>query len=421
MTTASADLCIGHFFSFCEFTDEEKEKLVSQYRFTTLQQLISKVDDLKNAKLRGGIKRSKQLQLWKCVLWIQDYRRIHKKYPLKVNEELTEDTLVDFEGHGYRIPFPQGASLRHVFAVLHANNNSLQITLADLGICTFDDAIQNRKELEDGSFGQNSELGSIPSKFQKELAQVVDWFDDFSERIGRKPDIQQELDQKEFDAFLQRNRFRYVLCTEEYLTLTKIAIHQGGLPTFLSAYPKEQRPHVCEQVIIHAIKEVKEKFITQQLAGTAPDIFDKLISHWVRSLINFEQEDTFMQPLVVQGDTQMGKSKIKGVILATCQAMGVPAIVVSKGVPESAELFGKLRASSPDPELVVGKNALRKNNENEVRRVLEKGGAVVVADTKAQLEKVNRVLSEYNNGRKFVLLVDEGELADHCAFLYHGS
>jgi len=57
----------------------------------------------------------------------------------------------------------------------------------------------------------------------------------------------------------------------------------------------------------------------------------------------------------------------------------------------------------------------------ELRRVLENAGMISVADTKAQMEKVNDVLKEYlqggENNNRFVAIVDEGTFPRSASFL----
>ena len=87
------------------------------------------------------------------------------------------------------------------------------------------------------------------------------------------------------------------------------------------------------------------------------------------------------------------------------------------------ELLSKLRNFVKDDmqDLLVGKGSLRKtknNNFAEAKRAFDSGGAIVIADTKSQMGKVNDFLEDNLNGRMFVAIVDEGKAISKLISLY---
>jgi len=136
----------------------------------------------------------------------------------------------------------------------------------------------------------------------------------------------------------------------------------------------------------------------------------------VRSIINFESIDTFKVPYVRTKSTQAGKTGEKSIVNAVCCCFGILQAVVTKGDRESKELLAKMKnfALDDQKDLVVGKIALRKSKSKRVdlQRVLENGGTIVVADTKAQMEKLNYALKNHlqdgKNSNRLIATVDEG-------------
>ena len=409
----AADARLSFVLEFAKLDDEEKEQLISKYSVKSFDALAGKMDDLKRASYRF-IDRKKQRTMWKNILWYQDYRRIYGKEP-NWKDELTEDAMMDFETNDMRIPFPEGESLKHVFMVLHSNSNDLQIALADQGIRTFDDVIRHRESLEKGEFGEDSEFESIPPNVQKGLAQVADWFDHFVKENGRVPDIVDDLTPKVFEAFKDKFRFRYNFNAETFYKLTKLDVAEKN-PSFdfLVTMDEGDRKVACEKIIEFCIKDVKENYMTPELHQRAPANVDKLMKYWVTNLVNFEKCDVFRTPYVMSAGTQSGKSATKAVISAIHRALGIPLFIFTKGNPESEELVNKKKmfAGEEHRDLVVGRKFLRKNKTNQaaLKLVLEKGGTVVIADTKAQMEKCVAAVENHLQGKKFAVIVDEGEL-----------
>lgn len=407
---AKVDFKLAVFYHFAGITDDEKENLVTNYGIKSFDILEGKIDNLKGARYRN-VGRARQLYLYKCVLWYQDYQRFYEKIP-NLSKAFNEDALLEFEINGFRIPYPKGESLRHVFEVLRCSDNGLQNRLAEFGIKTFDCVLKRKKALKDG------EVRNVPKKIQKELAQAADWFDDYcKEHHNRPPNFLQEFTEESFDAFIEKNHYRYNLNVEEYYKLTKMAVKEDKKPDFLKAFDAEQLPVIYDQIIEFGVKEVKEKYMPPALHQSSPSDLDRFLKYWVTNLINFESEDTYQEPYVRTKSTQAGKTAEKAIVGAACRSLGVLSIVVTKGDRESKELLQKLKnfASEEHQDFVVGKAALRKRKNGrclELRRALENAGMVSVADTKAQMEKVNGVLKEYlqggENNSRFVAIVDEG-------------
>ena len=408
VSPAPADWQLAAIYAFAGIDDNEKENLATHYGIKSFDILLSKKDDLKRTKYRN-VDRSRLRCLYKCVIWCQDYQRVYEKSP-NLSIELTEDALLDFEENDFRIPFPKGESLRHVFVVLRCSDNDLQARLAEFGIKTFDCVFKHREALKNG------EIGNVPKKIQKELSQAADWFDEFFEDNGRMPNFQQEFTEESFDAFIEKHHYRYNLNVEEYYKLTKMALKEGKKPDFLKAFDDEQLPVIYEQIIEFGVKEVKEKYMSKALHESSPDDLDRFLSYLVTNLINFESNDTFQTPYVRTKSTQAGKSGEKAIVGAVCLSLGVLQTLVTKGDRESKELYKKLQAFAREEhkDLVVGKAALRKSKSArvELQRDLENGGTIVVADTKAQMEKLNGALGEHlqngENSNRFVATVDEG-------------
>lgn len=169
-----------------------------------------------------------------------------------------------------------------------------------------------------------------------------------------------------------------------------------------------------QQLLEAAREDVIKNQISPQLLRVAPKQMDALIDWWLEKLLNFMATDNFREPFVIHGSTQSGKSASTAVGLAVCRALRVPCAVLTKGNRESIELNLKLQdfANENAKDLVAGKKSLlRKNMSNraEVMRVLEKGGAFVVADSKVQMEKLNNTVEECWKGKKFAAQIDEGK------------
>lgn len=416
---------------FLCFTPMEQESLVQQHGIKSFDDLLAKMKELEKAKFRG-IDRERQVKLHLCLLWYQDYVRMYEKEPANWVDDLTKDTLMDFQVNDKRIPFAQGESLRHVFQVLYSNNNELQFRLADLGIRTFDDVFRHRKDLEQGIFGKDRNathrgggMVDVLVDIQKKLAQVADWFDAFNEEHGRAPNIQHDLEENVFSEFVAKRHWRYNLNVEQYYLLVKHNIHDAErVSDVVKTCPETERLHVGQKIIDHAVQRIKETQLSPKLRERLPKHADRFIGYWVEKLINLHAAETCRIPYVNSGSTQSGKSAIKAMVLGICRELSIPVILVTKGVPESRELLLKLQdfAGESDQHLVVGREALRKYSANkaELKLAMEGGGAVVVADTTAQLEKVVAAINEHCQKKKFVAIVDEGTLkrsTPHKAFI----
>ncbi|KAL3910177.1 MAG: hypothetical protein SGILL_007797, partial [Bacillariaceae sp.] len=409
------DARLATFLGFAEsqnrvFTNEEKETLVTKYGVVSFEVLCKKLDELKYGRLRG-IKRSHQRTLYESILWYQDYKRMHRREPAM--GELTDDTISDFVADEYRVAFPEGESLMHVLSEIWAGDNGFRVKLADAGIRTFDDALKHRQQLLKGVFGL-SEGTTLAEEVQKKLAQVADWFDDFCENNKRKPDILKEFDGKSFSAFVKKYHHRYNLNVEEFFVLTLNVIHKDEPPEFLTVFKDPQvHKEVCQQIIEHGVKQVKER-MSPKLHDLAPQDLDRFILFFVQKLLNFSCSDTFKEPYVRAGHTQSGKTPMKAIALVVCLSLGIPSLILTKGDRERKELFTKLQdlLKADDKDFVVTKDSLRKNNKNrqaEIKRVFENGGAIVVADTKSQMEKANTCFEDFSDGKKFMAMVDEAD------------
>jgi len=164
-----------------------------------------------------------------------------------------------------------------------------------------------------------------------------------------------------------------------------------------------------ESTIEAAKEDVVKNHLSERLRSLAPDVLDRLLDYWLGKLMNFDEEDTFRKPMVIHGDMQSGKSAVTAVGLAVCRALGVPCVVATKGRTECLELIVKLKdfapASSKD---LVYKCPGKRSPRAEIMRILEKGGAFVVFDSKSQFENLNSCLKEYWSGKKFAAQIDEG-------------
>ena len=412
MAAIETDGRLSYVLDFAEISYVEKETLASKHGVNSFDNLMRKSEDLKVTKIRG-IGRQRQRRLHECILWYQDYKRIFKKEP-SLKDELTDDTLMDFVGNNFCIPFAKGESLKHILDVLYSNNNVMHNRLADSGISTFDEIFGHRKALSEGTFGRSE--APIPLEIQKKLSQVADWFDEFNEEHYREPNIQKEFNAKVFNVFVKKYNYRYNLNVEQFVRLTKFAMQKGeDTSSVLESFRENERPDVRKQIIDYCVNEVKGNELSLIPQVLLPSDIDELLTYWVTQLINFDGEDTFLSPYVRTAGMQSGKTVTKSMFLAVSRVLGKTAVVLTKGDRESRELLWKLKDFTPEKErhLVVGKKALRKNNKNnqaEIKLVFEKGGAVVIADTKSQTEKINYNLEEHlqSKGQKFVLITDDG-------------
>ena len=423
------DAPLTKIFSFVKIEEQEKAILAEQHGILTIESLQDKLKDLKKAKYRG-VDRLRLLELSTVVMWYQDYRFVNGVLP-DLEKDLTSESIVNFKTNDMTIPFPQGESLFNVLTVLRRNAKDLRLPLFSHGIKTLDDVIRNRKELKDGTFGTFQDGNDlmptkhlIPEEIQKELSQVADWYDAFVENNDRAPIMQEDGDftEQSFKNFRKKNFYRYNLNVKEYFLLTKIAVKEKKSPNYLvEAFDQDQQPAVKEQIILYGVKEIKDNFISSTLREKAPIDLDRLLMYWVRKIINFEAENTYAVPLVRAGSTQSGKSADKAVFLAVCRCFGIFSVIITKGDRESMELRSKLEdfAVLDHKGLVLGKKSLRRTKNSIIRPVLQNvlnnGGAIVIADTKAQCEKVNRVLElcfQKNDSFKFAVFIDEGKLSN---------
>jgi len=414
-TETNFDWRLHFFYQFAAIEEEEKERLSTQYGVSSFDQLRGKKDDLKKASKLRMIDARRQRKLWASLEWYADYHRVYQKEP-NLKDELTDHTLVVFEGNDYSIPYPEGESLKHVFKVLRNNSNDLQHSFADCGIRTFDDVIKYRKELGNGNFGQGVPLGgeaaivSIPKKIQKDLAQVVEWFDDFIERNNqRTPNLQKDFTEEAFDNFVEKNAYKYTFDAMGQYRMTKMEIHNNEPPAFLKSIKDDEREYKLKKTIEAAKEDVVKNHLSERLRSLAPDVLDRLLDYWLGKLMNFDEEDTFRKPMVIHGDMQSGKSAVTAVGLAVCRALGVPCVVATKGRTECLELIVKLKDFAPaGSKDLVYKCPRKRSPRAEIMRILEKGGTFVVFDSKAQFENLHACLKEYWSGKKFAAQIDEG-------------
>jgi hypothetical protein len=352
--------------------------------------------------------------LWECILWYEDFLRINQREP-KWNEELTEHAICNFKANKYTIPSFKRESLRHVLEVLLSNNNDILNHFADQGVTSFDDIIKIRKELEAGSFG---DAKIIPANVQKELSRVVDWWDDFFEKNGSQASIKQEFTRDAYDEFYERNKNKYGFNPDIFYEMVKSKIHGQSPMDCLSIFTDGEKLDMYRRILHFAKEDVKKNFISENLRQVAPVRLDKLIEWWLEKYFNFHSTDAFRYPLMIQGDTQSGKSAFSAVGIAVGFALKVPTVVITKGVNETFELVQKLKgyAHEQHREFIVGSRGFYLGNANQNYRnlmvVLKEGGVFVSADTKSQIEKLKYALEScwLVGNKKFGLQVDEGKL-----------
>lgn len=165
------------------------------------------------------------------------------------------------------------------------------------------------------------------------------------------------------------------------------------------------------------------------------------------------QKDHKGKTFVVAGRTQSGKSAFKGVVQSLGGVLGLPGIILTKGVDESIDLnekltdlangtlvrkehvvagecqcdgsvsmcFGETTSHYTHFSFFVASNRKDRMTPREKNAKIERafagkgethGGMLVIADTKAQVQKAKRALELYrekNPGGKYILVVDEAD------------
>ena len=401
-----SDPRVSQFLRFVGADSEECRLLLATA--SSFEKLAEKRSDLKKATL-CGINRLRQRSLYKCVLWYEEFQRVHQREPM-LQSDLTEDAIADFEANDDRIAVPEEAGLDHVLTCLNIYDRDLKRRLVASGIFTPGDVFRHREALEDGNF--NAE--NLPSRVQKLLSQVADWSDEFSQVNDRPTNIVQDLTEKVFEDFLERNHPRDILCVDDLCAVVKAGIHCTAAPGFYRGLTEKQRPIVQQQIIDKIMEEVKSYHMPPNLHKMAPQFLDKQLVHCIKNLINLEGVDTFKTPVVVGGETQSGKSPVKAVWIAVCRALKVPAVVVTTNRSQAKELRSKLQDFTPESArgLVAEVRAMyderRKGPIAEMMHLLENGAAFVIADTKSQMAKVNYAFDTLWKNKKVCFIADEG-------------
>lgn len=418
---------LARIFDFAGLTEKERKTVVSKCGITSFESLRDKVHDLKLGKHgQGAINGMRRLTLWKVVLWYEEYLRVNNKRDPDWKVELTQEALVDFELHGFSIPCAKREGLNHVLRVLlsraiendalgQAMANGVQNSLADrAGICSFDDVIKNRDELQKGS-GVTCDEGrrqfeAIPPKIQKELAQVAHWFCDFVKKRGRAPDLISEFTSEVFRLFIEKNSCEYSIDPESCYNLIKNNIHEKCPSALLKGLLRDDRRMYAATVdaIMELAKQDVLSNVTLKLAEATVEGMEGLIKFWLKKLINFKSTDPGRRPMVFNGDMQSGKTALTAIGLVVCATLKIPSVVITKGRKEALELLGKLKIFAPKAlkKYIVGL-AGRKNSE-QAMSVLQNGGTFVLFDSKSQLNKAVTILEENWKGKQFAAQIDEG-------------
>ena len=179
------------------------------------------------------------------------------------------------------------------------------------------------------------------------------------------------------------------------------------------------------QQLGRGIKDVMQRMTSnlQEACKRFDYPFENFVRQIIRTLMGNEfrchPEETTKDPsFIVAGQTQSGKSAIKGVVIQSASVLQkIPCVIITKGVSESRELHLKLQnffvGSTLEQQHIVNadfKGCGPKEKRLRIKCAVENGGVIVVADTESQIMRAVKAIIDYrgkNPNRKFVVIVDE--------------
>jgi len=295
------------------------------------------------------------------------------------------------------------AVLEHVYDELDISPKNREILYNVASIKTVDDLLRKRRQLRQG------QLRGVRSLMQEVLFNFVCWFKSFEKEHKREPDLEFEFKEATYVNFIKDTKK-----IEEIVRLMDIElIEDGNLPLGEALF----QLYTEGDSAFHDIIANREKrtalvdFIAEEVQCNLSDVLkekcyfeiDKAVEMGIESLLGAPREGVQqVQPILVYGQTQSGKSAFKAVQIAVCSFMRVPLVVVTKDKTESEELFQKQLAFAAGTSVESTIFSPYGTSEADIQDHFNNGmgGCVIVPDNGSKLEMAVRLISRYKVHRE---------------------
>ncbi len=259
---------------------------------------------------------------------------------------------------------------------------------------------------------------------QKELINVITWYEAFEKENGRKPIIPNDFNEHTFNEFKKKRDLEDKF-VEHYLTTMLRSVHSETTKKFYDAM--EEKTQCYNRMEKLCIERVMTDFIIEKCGNFDYQNFIRKMLHYFHTSLS-GSTDSRQNTFIVAGKTQSGKSSVKGVLLSLCGLVKIPLVILTKGVAESQDLYNKMKQFAKESCMPLRYVILCSNSNSEKvsrtvkdRQILEAlegqsdegedhGGCLVVADTHHQIEKAIKYIQNYRKSderRKFAIIVDE--------------
>lgn len=204
-----------------------------------------------------------------------------------------------------------------------------QRQLAEAGVRDVEDVLARRNAFKEGT------VGEVYKPSQKSLFHFCLWHADFYTKNDQATSWIEHFEEKAFAKFVDS----IGLCDAKTKMLFEQAVrmlHEGS-PGQLGMLP----PEAYDELYAHVVHLVRKQLPEHLIEGCKFDV-DDLITSCARAICNFPTGKPFPIIQLVAGRTQSGKSNVKAVVKATCEALYCPLLIIAKGVAEREDLKKKL-------------------------------------------------------------------------------
>lgn len=285
--------------------------------------------------------------------------------------------------------------LQHVLETLDISPKSKE-SLLDQKIVSFYDLRRTRELWKSTDFGL-----SAPARHT--LDRAIKWFDHFSEKNSRSPNMCQD--------------YSY----EAHIAFDESAIEKSVSPELqkklllLADRDQDCREEIEEYLAEDGVSEDEfkpESRVIRSLGPSVQKVFEKPeLDEMITENLSDLTSPTDV-PILSYGKTQSGKSARKYVIMCTARSMGIPSVILTKGKSEALELDRKLKGLAAGTDLAnLIMPMVRKSQVEEVTIRLENAGTIVTFDSCTRVDHTRTTilsfLAKNPHKRKFVLIVDE--------------
>lgn len=293
--------------------------------------------------------------------------------------------------------------LQHVFNELDLTCED-QKKLWEAEIRTFDSLYQSKRWKEE-------EVG-LHRRAKKYLARTIEWYDNFCNKTGRKPNLLCEFNEDLLDQFVPsapQTKASAVPEKVKELVLSMMADKQAysKCADFDHAvFNRDATDYLLEQCGMDP-SELESTALTMR---SIPSIVQNMCTFDPKEIIEGVHDclDTKSKTeLLFYGPPQSGKTALKCVIMYAAHYKNCPVVILTHGKMERNELVAKLssytKGSKLDGTVLVTPT---KNKIDETVQRVQDGGTIVSFNTEAQMRNVSNTVKGLNTNR-FILVVDE--------------